>query len=105
MKKRSLSIILAALMLMSAITFAIVPANADVELPVIPIPWSREPCGPGDANGDGTINAMDVVAIMKYSVGKREKHFFESAADYDGNGRINAKDVLALMLDIVNGEI
>ena len=109
MKKRSISLILAAIMLMTAIAFASVSVNADVELPIIPLkpddPTPRVPCGPGDANGDGTINAQDVLAIMKYNVGKAEIYFFPQYADYDGNGRINAKDVLSLMLDIVNGEV
>ncbi len=60
---------------------------------------------PGDTNGDGRINAKDVIATMRYLVGWRDEAFDPSAADYNGDGKINAKDVLMIILDIVNGVI
>ena len=56
---------------------------------------------PGDANGDGKLNAKDVVAIMKHMVGSTPAKFVAEAADFDANGSINAKDVTKLMKQIV----
>ena len=63
---------------------------------------AKEPAGiPGDVNGDGALNAKDVVAIMKHLVGKTPENFDEKAADYNGDGSVNAKDVVKLMKDII----
>ena len=56
---------------------------------------------PGDANGDGKLNAKDVVAIMKHIVGSTPAKFVAEAADFDANGSINAKDVTKLMKQLV----
>jgi hypothetical protein len=101
MKKRTIALVLAAVMILSAMLS--VTAFA-VELPVIPLP-TNTPAGRGDADGDGSINARDVLLIMQYMVGKKSPVFYANYADYDGNGTINARDVLNLMLDIVNGEV
>ena len=63
------------------------------------------PVGPGDVDGDGRINARDVLGIMRYIVGYRDLVFDASYADFDGDGNINSRDVIALILAIVNGEI
>ena len=60
---------------------------------------------PGDANSDGSINAMDIRMIMRYLVGAAPQSFDALAADYNDDGNINAKDVLMMMLALVNGEI
>lgn len=99
MKKRTICLVLAVILLISAVLTASVGA---LELPVIPL---TPAAGPGDADGDGSINAKDVTAIMKYMVGNKKYVVFENYADYNGDGKINARDVLSLMLDIVNGEI
>ena len=65
-------------------------------------PGTEEPAGiPGDVNGDGALNAKDVVAIMKHLVGKTPEKFDEKLADYNGDGSVNAKDVVKLMKDII----
>ena len=100
MKKRTVSLILAVIILMSAILT--VAVNAGVELPVIPI---ANPAGPGDADGDGHVNAKDIIVIMRNIVGLSNRVFYKKYADYNGDGIINSRDVLLLMLDISNGEI
>ena len=100
MKKRTLSLALTALILMSAILAT--AARADVELPIVPI---TSPAGPGDADGDGSINAKDIIVIMHYLVGKPNTIFYKRYADYNGDGSINSRDILELMLDMVNGVI
>lgn len=51
----------------------------------------------GDANGDGKINAKDIIAVMRHMLGNTSAGFVESAADMDANGKINAKDIIAIM--------
>ena len=52
----------------------------------------------GDYNGDGEVNARDVIALMTAIV----ENTTTSDMDYDGDGDINARDVIALMTWIVN---
>jgi len=54
---------------------------------------------PGDVNGDGAVNARDVVELMtQIATGKAAKN---PNADVNGDGAVNARDVVALMNDIV----
>lgn len=58
---------------------------------------------PGDINGDGKIEAKDVVALYSYLNGKSE--FTEnqlSASDVNGDGKVDAKDALKLYAYINN---
>ena len=57
--------------------------------------------GKGDANGDGYLNAKDVVAIMKFIVGIKLAVFDETRADFNGDGKLNSRDVVAVMKAIV----
>lgn len=56
----------------------------------------------GDANGDGSIDTADVVAIVNYILGKSSTSFIEANADIDGNGEVLVDDAVAtvqLILD------
>ena len=58
--------------------------------------------GGGDANGDGSINARDVILTMKAalaeSIGSEPpEDFIKDAADTDFNYTINARDVIGVM--------
>ena len=57
-----------------------------------------------DPNGDGSLNAQDVVCVMRYLAGYTEDGTTFDAADYNRDGRVNARDVLEMMLAIVNAE-
>ena len=57
---------------------------------------------PGDADGDGTIDVADVVAIVNYILGHSGASFVESAADVDGDGTIDVADVVTLVNKILN---
>ena len=98
MNKRIVSLLLAAVILLTMILT--VTAFA-VELPTVPLPSAQK----GDVNGDGSINARDVVAIMRYLVGVNDDVFLKGCADYNSDGTINARDVLLIMMAIVNGEV
>ena len=52
---------------------------------------------PGDANGDGTMNALDIVIIVNYIFGETPDEFFFDNADVNGDGEINALDIVAII--------
>lgn len=51
----------------------------------------------GDANGDGTLNAADIVEIVNVIMGHPSVVFDKDAADLNGDGVINAADVIELV--------
>lgn len=52
----------------------------------------------GDANGDGTVNVTDVVAIVNYILGsKPNSNFITNLADVNGDGKINVTDAVAVV--------
>ena len=54
----------------------------------------------GDANGDGKVDAADIVDIVNYMMGKPTStgKFNENAADVNGDGIINVADIVSLNL-------
>ena len=53
--------------------------------------------GNGDANGDGTVNAADIVEVVNYIMGKASAKFDASKADINGDGTINAADIVMIV--------
>ncbi len=51
----------------------------------------------GDANGDGTVDVSDVVAIVNKILEKPSANFNEKAADVNGDGNIDVGDVVAVV--------
>jgi hypothetical protein len=49
----------------------------------------------GDANGDGTVDVADVVAIVNQIHGQPDDSFVIEAADMNGDGKVNVADVVA----------
>lgn len=58
---------------------------------------------PGDVNGDGTINARDVVFVRRYITGGYNVSITPAAADVNADGRINARDVVMIRRYITGG--
>ena len=49
----------------------------------------------GDANGDGTVNAKDLLTIQKNNIQvKALSGVYLTAADVTRDGKVNAKDLL-----------
>ena len=57
----------------------------------------------GDLDDDGHINALDVIALMRFMVGWRDLPISFQIADYNGDGHVNNRDVHDILNDIVNG--
>lgn len=55
---------------------------------------------PGDVNGDGSLNVMDVVKLVNYIMGRNPSDFVFAAADMDENDKINVMD-LVNVVDII----
>lgn len=49
---------------------------------------------PGDANGDGVINGLDIITMINYFVGNEPEVFCVENADVNGDGIINILDVV-----------
>ena len=73
------------------------PVTSDITLKAV---WQEFTYG--DVNGDGKVNAKDVLAIRKYLVGSGDESFNEAAADVNADGKVNAKDVLKIRKYLVD---
>ena len=49
---------------------------------------------PGDANGDGTVNVLDVIALVNYYTDNEDETFCFDNADVNDDGLINVLDVI-----------
>lgn len=56
---------------------------------------------PGDANGDGKVNARDTLEMKKYMIGKGSDAFVLANADITGDGKVNSRDMLELKKIII----
>lgn len=57
----------------------------------------KAPVQQGDANGDGTVDATDIVEVVNYILNKPSDKFKEDAADANGDGVVNAADIIAIV--------
>ena len=56
----------------------------------------------GDANGDGIVNVMDVMAVVSYIIDTTPNPFLVNNADVNEDGIINVMDVMAIVAMIMN---
>lgn len=52
---------------------------------------------PGDANGDGQVDANDIVEITNYIMGKASKSFIFNAADVNEDGKVDIADIIKIV--------
>lgn len=57
---------------------------------------------PGDANGDGNVDANDIVEMTNYIMGKASEHFSFKAADVNGDGKVDIADILQIVKGIID---
>ena len=58
----------------------------------------------GDANGDGEIDAVDVVAIINHIIGKNSSSFNTLNADVNGDGQVLVDDAVRAVELIINAQ-
>lgn len=58
---------------------------------------------PGDANGDGKINVVDITATANYILGSPGSSFIFDAADVNHDGKVNVVDIVAIANIILYG--
>jgi hypothetical protein len=56
----------------------------------------------GDANGDLTVNVLDVTTIVAYLLNQNPQPFIFEAADVNGDGVINVLDIVATVNLVLN---
>lgn len=71
---------------------AVMPAK-DLVLKVTLIPVGTK----GDANGDGTVNAADIVEVVNFIMGNQSEKYNETGADANGDGTVNAADIVTIV--------
>ncbi len=59
---------------------------------------------PGDANCDGVVNVLDVIAIVNYFIGLDPDPFCFENADVNGDGIINILDVISTVSIFLDGD-
>ncbi|MBR5725822.1 MAG: dockerin type I repeat-containing protein, partial [Muribaculaceae bacterium] len=52
---------------------------------------------PGDANGDGMVNALDIVIIINHIFGETPEEFVFANADVNGDGVVDALDIVVII--------
>lgn len=68
------------------------------------VSWQPLAGRPGDANGDGQVNAADALAILQYSAGW-DVTVDTVKADVTGDGMIGISDALKILQDCMGGDI
>lgn len=51
----------------------------------------------GDVNGDGTVNAADIVEVVSYIMGNLSDKYDENGIDANGDGTVNAADIVTIV--------
>lgn len=69
------------------------------ELPTIPL----TPHTPGDANGDRSVNLMDVVVMSRYLAGGWNVSVNNKNADVNGDKAVDLKDTVLLRRYLADG--
>ena len=52
---------------------------------------------PGDANGDGIVDALDIVVIVNHIFGATPEEFIFDNADVNGDGVVDALDIVIIV--------
>ena len=61
--------------------------------------------GSGDVNGDGLLNAADIVEIANYLNGTPSDNFNDTEADVSGNGAVDETDIKIIKQVIMDGDV
>ncbi len=58
---------------------------------------------PGDANGDGVVNVLDVITVVNYIMELNPSPFIFKAADVTGDNIVNVLDLIGIVNIIMGG--
>ena len=58
----------------------------------------------GDVNGDGVVDGMDAVAILRAVAGLDAESFLSAAADINGDGVVDGMDAVAILRKVAGLE-
>ncbi len=75
-------------------------AESDYSKRVIATPFDA---ANGDANGDLSVNVLDITTIVSYMLNQNPTPFLFDAADVNSDGEINVLDIIGLF-DIISGK-
>lgn len=81
-------------------TEEITVADEETGAPIIMSVTDKITAIPGDIDGNGRLNAVDVALVMRYIAGW-DIEIDTDSADIDESGKVNARDVILLMQTIV----
>lgn len=71
---------------------------------IVSLEVDEPPYTAGDANGDGTVNAADIVEVVNYIMGSPSSTFVLVAADVNGDGSVNAADIVLIVNLIMSAQ-
>lgn len=75
-------------------------SNDAIGTPSAPITLKQESFVPGDVNGDGKINSVDLSLLIGKILGKSNPLFIDAAGDLDQNEKYNSVD-LSLLIKLI----
>ena len=81
------------------------PDQQEYLLPNVSSTVSVKSYTPADANGDGEVTIVDVVAVVNALMGDFSGNFVFDAADMDQNGEITIVDVVAVVNTLMGGDV
>jgi len=81
------------------------PDQQEYLLPNVSSTVSVKSYTPADANGDGEVTIVDVVAVVNALMGDFSGNFVFDAADMDQNGEITIVDVVAVVNALMGGDV
>jgi hypothetical protein len=70
------------------------PASVSYQVVIYPL---------GDANGDGKVDANDIVEIVNYMMGKPSANFYLKAADANKDNKVDIADIIQIANTILAG--
>ena len=97
MMKKGLCVIL---VMLTLLPFGLIAHAGD--LPTVPLTTKKTRI-PGDANGDKSVNLLDVTAISRHLAGGWDVTIDEENADVIGDKRVDLKDTVLLRRSLAGG--